>query len=531
MQCALSRSLKFWRAPEMPKDSGPGLPPPPLPGDARAGCLGEIVYRDPASLEPYGRNTRTHSESQIRQIRASIDEFGFTNPILLRPDGKSIGAGHGRQLASLLEPALKAVPTIIVHGLSDAQWRALIIADNKLALNAGWDANLLAGELADLNDGGFDIALIGFDEHELADLGILESSGGGSGGGGAGSLSERFMVPPFSILNAREGRWQERKRQWLALGIKSEIGRGENLLKMSETILEPDAKKRARLKTRPGASGNDAGRKFGEKYQGGDLGGGLSANDPGAGTSIFDPVLCELAYRWFCPAEGLILDPFAGGSVRGIVAAKLGRQYLGHELRPEQCAANRQQAIQICGGDRIAPAWIQGDSREIDRTCAQIEADFIFSCPPYADLEVYSDDPADLSTLEYAEFLEAYRLIIAKACARLKNDRFACFVVGDVRDGSKNGAYRDFVGDTTQAFRDAGLDYYNEAILITACGSLAIRAGKQFSASRKLGKSHQNVLVYLKGDAKRACAALGKVDVSECLKEAEAAAAELEAGA
>lgn len=230
------------------------------------------------------------------------------------------------------------------------------------------------------------------------------------------------------------------------------------------------------------------------------------------GTSIFDPVLCELAYRWFSPPGGLVLDPFAGGSVRGIVAAKLGRRYLGVDLRAEQIAANIAQGDAICSeGER--PVWIEGDSRNIETLAAGAEADFIFSCPPYADLEVYSDDPRDLSTLGYAEFRPAYFEIIAKACALLKQDRFACFVVGDVRD--KRGAYYDFVGDTVQAFRDAGLDYYNEAILVTAVGSLPIRAGKQFASGRKLGKTHQNVLVFLKGNAKRAVAALGEVEFGD----------------
>jgi DNA modification methylase len=229
------------------------------------------------------------------------------------------------------------------------------------------------------------------------------------------------------------------------------------------------------------------------------------------GTSIFDPVLCELSYRWFCPANGLIIDPFAGGSVRGVVASKLGRRYIGHELRAEQVEANRKQAVAICS--MPAPEWIEGDSREIDKTCKGIEADFVFSCPPYVDLEVYSDDPADLSTLDYAAFREAYREIIAKSCGLLKKDRFACFVVGDVRD--KNGNYYNFVGDTIEAFRAAGLSYYNEAILVTAVGSLPIRVGKQFAASRKLGKTHQNVLVFVKGDGKKAAQACGKCDFGE----------------
>ena len=237
-----------------------------------------------------------------------------------------------------------------------------------------------------------------------------------------------------------------------------------------------------------------------------------------SGTSIFDPVLCELAYRWFSPPGGTVLDPFAGGSVRGIVASKLGRQYVGVELRAEQVEANRAQGSEICGDDEHPPAWVCGDSRNIDKHCADVDADMVFSCPPYADLERYSDDPADLSTMDYADFRAAYFEIIAKACARLRPDRFACFVVGEVRDNK--GAYIDFVGDTVQAFRDAGLAYYNEAILITAVGSLPIRAGKQFSSSRKLGKTHQNVLVFVKGDGKRAATACGTVEVDESMFDA-----------
>lgn len=233
------------------------------------------------------------------------------------------------------------------------------------------------------------------------------------------------------------------------------------------------------------------------------------------GTSIFDPVLCEIAYRWFSPAGGIILDPFAGGSVRGIVAAKLGRQYIGVELREEQVSANRAQANEICADEELPPAWICGDSMNIDRLCADVDADMVFSCPPYADLEVYSDNPADLSTMRYEDFRAAYFEIIGKACARLKPDSFACFVVGEVRD--KRGNYYNFVGDTVEAFKAAGLSFYNEAILLTAVGSLPIRAGKQFSASRKLGKTHQNILVFVKGDGKRAAHRCGTVEIDESM--------------
>lgn len=231
----------------------------------------------------------------------------------------------------------------------------------------------------------------------------------------------------------------------------------------------------------------------------------------GAGTSIFDPVLCELAYRWFSPVGGIILDPFAGGSVRGIVAAKLGREYVGCELRPEQVAANREQAARICAGG-VMPAWHEGDSAKTIPGLT-VAADFIFSCPPYGDLEVYSDADDDLSAMDHKEFIAAYRAIIAAAVVKLRMDRFACFVVGDFRD--KKGFYRNFVSDTIGAFEDAGARLYNEAILVTAVGSLPIRVGRQFEAGRKLGKTHQNVLVFCKGDPKRATQAIGACEFGD----------------
>jgi DNA modification methylase len=246
------------------------------------------------------------------------------------------------------------------------------------------------------------------------------------------------------------------------------------------------------------------GREPGAEYLGGDA---WVASQNGSGTSIFDPVLCELLYHWFCPPAGQVLDPFAGGSVRGIVAAHMGRKYWGCDLREEQLAANREQAAIICPTN--PPTWFCGDSTTEISDHAPY-SDFIFSCPPYGDLERYSDDPKDLSTMEYPKFVTAYRTIVAAACGRLAHNRFAAFVVGEFRDG--RGHYRNFVGDTVEAFRAAGLRYYNEAILITAVGSLPLRVGKQFSAGRKLGKTHQNVLIFLKGDSEIAARACGRIE-------------------
>lgn len=231
---------------------------------------------------------------------------------------------------------------------------------------------------------------------------------------------------------------------------------------------------------------------------------------PASGTSIFDPVLCELAYRWFCPPGGLVLDPFAGGSVRGIVASKLGRAYLGVDLRLEQVAANEAQAAVICAGDPVGPKWIVGDSRSLAELTHGVACDFVFSCPPYADLEVYSEDPRDISTMEHPDFLEAYGAIVAAACAQLKPNRFACFVIGDARD--KDGFYYDLPGATVAAFEAAGLRLYNQAILVTAAGSLPVRVRRQFEAARKLGNTHQYVKVFCKGDPRKATEAVGECE-------------------
>src|SRR6266567_5662254 len=119
-------------------------------------------------LIPYARNPRTHSDAQVAQIAASISEFGFNNPILV--DTKNgIIAGHGRLLAAR-KLQLAEVPVIILDHLTDAQKRAYIIADNQLALNAGWDEELLRVELAALQEDDFDVSLIGFEDEELAQL-------------------------------------------------------------------------------------------------------------------------------------------------------------------------------------------------------------------------------------------------------------------------------------------------------------------------------------------------------------------------
>jgi len=238
-----------------------------------------------------------------------------------------------------------------------------------------------------------------------------------------------------------------------------------------------------------------------------------------AGTSIFDPVLTELSYHWYSGAGDSVLDPFAGGSVRGIVAAYCGRSYLGVDLRPEQVAANREQWVRISGElpapSDASPEWRQGDARRLRQVVEGEQFDLVFSCPPYYDLEVYSDDPDDLSRApSYEEFLDGYLACLMGAADCLRDDRFAVLVVSEIRD-PKSGLYRGFVADTVRAAGDAGLDFYNDAVLINACGSLPLRTRRMFAASRKLGRSHQAVLTFVKGDPVRAARHAGPVAVED----------------
>lgn len=186
-------------------------------------------------LIPYVRNARTHSPEQVAQIAGSIAEFGFVNPVLIGPDDVII-AGHGRVLAAQ-RLGLSEVPVIVLAHLSEAQRRALVIADNRIAENAGWDEAMLRAELAALREDAFDLDLLGFAEDELGRLldamNVDAGSAGESGGGSEephseprSTLADRFGVPPFSVLDARKGWWQDRKRAWIDLGIRSELGRG-----------------------------------------------------------------------------------------------------------------------------------------------------------------------------------------------------------------------------------------------------------------------------------------------------------------
>lgn len=308
-------------------------------------------------------------------------------------------------------------------------------------------------------------------------------------------LKDRFIVPPFSIFDTKQGYWQERKRSWINLGIKSDLGRGEKLLldienfdsfRKKEHEKKVDSFNKMVFTMGGGVCSPENAEKYGRKAQ---------------QTSIFDPVLCEITYKWFSDEDSKILDPFAGGSVRGLIAGMLGRSYTGIDLRNEQIEANKKQykEISLKYDGIIKPNWVVGNSIDIKNIVTERKFDLIFSCPPYYNLEVYSNDKNDLSNKKtYEEFLDSYNLIIKNSCDLLKDNSFAVFVVGNMRD--KDGFYYDLVGDTIRAFENVGVRYYNEAIIVNVAGTLPVRTPTQFNSSRKFGKQHQQFLVFYKGN-------------------------------
>ncbi len=417
-----------------------------------------------ATLHEDPKNARLHPDANLVAIKEALSRFGQRIPLVVR--NNTVIAGNGR-LRVMRELGWADVAVVLADDLTENEAKAFAIADNRTSEMAEWNTAVLQEILDGLGTDDIDLSAMGLADADLDAL--LNGVGTGSAGTSMSDkytnpptrMTEVFGAPPFSVLDGRKGYWLERKREWFDLGIMGEAGR-------PNAVAQPD-----------------------------------EIND---GISVMDPVLCELLYAWFCPPGGTVVNPMAGESVYGIVSGCMGRPYYGIELRKEQIDTNEIQAEAI--NMPAVVEWAHGDGRDVAALAP--DADFIMCCPPYFDLEVYSDQEEDLSTCgTYEEFLEAYRAIVAGSVEILNNNRFATFVVGDVRD--QHGNYRNFVSDTVQAFMDVGMHLYNEAILLTPIGTLPFRAGKTFKASRKLGKAHQNVLVFLKGDAKLATEACGPV--------------------
>lgn len=408
----------------------------------------KIEYLQTADLRAYVNNAKEHPAEQIEQIKKSIEQFGFNDPIAIWHDNEVI-EGHGRLIAAT-ELGIEQVPVIRLDDLNDEQRRAYMLVHNKLTMNSDFNLDLLALEL----DGITDIKMEDFGFQDINVDDVFEPYGDPKEH--AGNLEKNYVVPPFSVLDARQGYWQERKQQWLEItGNLSETRDGE----------------------------------YGKFSTDDDM--TVTIN---GGTSNFDPVLAEAMFKWFCLPGGKILDPFGGEQTKGVVAGELGFEYYGCEIRQDQVDLNNK-----CTENYPHVKYYCGDSNNISQIIEERGFNMCFTSPPYYDLEVYSAD--DMSALgSYEEFMAMYRNIFQQCYDMLADNSFLVIKVGEIRDKA-TGNYRGFVNDNIDMFMDIGFKYYNEIILVTAVGTAPLRANRSMK-NRKVVKTHQNVLVFYKGDTK-----------------------------
>ena len=398
-------------------------------------------------------------------------------------------------------------PTAIIikaSELSDAEQREFIIKDN---IGYGdWDTDSLTAQ---------------WDNEELVDWGIefpdAENALNAQNGDGSGSerqnsapessLFDRFIVPPFSILDTRKGYWQDRKKKWYELMGDLGDSRKDTLVTSLE-IKYKDLYQRTREHRK------ELGLSFKEyidKYVSQEDLEKEQAKIVAQGVSIFDPVVSEVMCRWFTPKSGSkIFDCFAGDTAKGLVFAECGHSFIGIELRPEQVEINNK--IIADRGKDIR--YICDDGQNVAQHIEPESQDLLFSCPPYFDLEVYSGLPNDASNQgTYEDFIRVLDNGFSGAVGCLKNNRFAVIVVGDVRD-KKTGFYYDFCGDIKRIFKKNGMRLYNEIILVEQTASTALRASR-YMDSRKVAKTHQHVLVFFKGDPKKIKGEFERIEYTE----------------
>lgn len=222
------------------------------------------------------------------------------------------------------------------------------------------------------------------------------------------------------------------------------------------------------------------------------------------GKSRFDGFLTELLYTWYSPAGGHVLDPFAGGPTRGTIAHLLGRTYHGWDLSQAQIDANRAQAARH--PDIEPPVWEHGDGITGLRSHPET-ADFVLTCPPYHNVEKYTDHPQDLSAMTWPDHLAAVQAAWDAIATALKPDRFAAWVTGDLRNPS-TGQARLLPERTALAAENAGLKVINTHIISQPVGTKYRMIRRWWENTRSCGRTHQTVIIAVKGDRRKAVEAI-----------------------
>ncbi len=411
-------------------------------------------YIDIDELIPHPDNPRINDHA-VEEVAGSIKRFGFAAPIIARSADNTVIAGHTR-LKAAKSLGLSKVPVRFMD-LDPVDAKLLMLADNKIGERADWNDDALQAIFEELQDQ--DLSGLGWDEEELS--GILDDLYSDEEEEQKNKMTDDFIAPPFSVLDTRQGYWRERASKWKS--IINDNGESREGLLISDSSAQGLASynKNKAMKT----------------------------------VSILDPVLAEIVCEWFGIGKNtIVFDPFAGDTVFGFVAGTKGMKFTGTELRKEQVDINNERT------KHLDCQYICDDALNIDQHIQDNSIDLIFSCPPYADLEKYSDDERDISNMSHDDFFAVYCTVLEKTYKKLKDDRFCVIVIGEVR--AKDHGYISLVPKTIEAMKLPGFLYYNEIILVNNAGTLPFRAGKSMRSSRKVGKQHQNVLVFYKGDPK-----------------------------
>ena len=399
-------------------------------------------------IKPYENNPRIN-DGGVDAVANSIKEFGWEQPIVVDKNNVII-VGHTRWLAAH-KLNLKTAPVVVASHLTPDQVKAYRMADNKTNELTEWDDDLLNLELDDIEQSSdIDMSDFGFESIE-DEIDVYEDKKE------EGSLKKSFFVPPFSVINLASKEMLDKSREW-----------------------------KEKIKDDGSSRGNSSLYEAAKKA----LGSKMPLN------SIMNPAVCELINRWFLPLgkECNTFDCFSGDTAFGFVSSSLGNHFTGIELRKQQVAFNQQR----CDEFGLNAQYIQDDGQNVRKHIDDNSQDLLFSCPPYFDLEKYSDDPKDASNQDsYEDFIKILDNAFTSATHCLKNNRFACIVVGNIRD--KKGFYYDFVGDIIRIFEKAGMHFYNDITLRTPVGTAAMIATNTMR-NRKVVRIHQNLLVFYKGD-------------------------------
>ena len=414
------------------------------------------------------------------KLKRSIETFGLVEPLIVN-DRTGLLVGGRQRLTVLKDLGIEDVEVVHVD-LDESHEKALNIALNKI--DGKWDAEKLEDILHDLDiNFDIDVTLTGFDTSELdtlfsGELTSTETSAESvdktlskisgtwnprkdtiTDDGDHLTLKEIYGVEPFSvlnlsILNTRDTDWNKNNKFW-----KDKMGN------IGET-----------------------------RYN------SFRGNNGLMSVSILDPTLCEIINRWFLPTihGNKIFDTFAGDESMSFVSCSLGNEYTGIEIRQEQVDHNRNNILQY---NLDGCNYICDDGRNVDKYIQEESMDLYFSCPPYYNLEVYSDLENDASNQDtYEDFYKILDEAFKKSIKCLKNNRFAVIVAGDIRD--KRGCYYDFIGDIKRTFMSNGCALYNDIILVNKIGKQIYTTRKSMD-NRKVRKVHQNVLVFYKGDTSK----------------------------